>query len=109
MAEAGQAGTTRSGLQSLRIGQCETYGGVEDCLKEAEMIVFWSANPEATSGSYGAFEGTVRRNWLKETDIEIVHIDPYYNDTAQFLGGRGANSSRVTATASAVWASRKSP
>ena len=26
--------------QSLRVGQCETYGGVEDCLENAEMIVF---------------------------------------------------------------------
>ncbi len=74
--------------QSLRVGQCETYGGVEDLLKEAEMIVFWSSNPEATSGAYGAFEGTVRRRWLKDIDVKVVHIDPYYNDTAQFLGGK---------------------
>ncbi len=73
---------------SLRIGQSETYGTVEDCLKDCEMIVFWGSNPEATSGSYGSFEGTIRRKWLKEMDIKIVHIDPYYNDTAQFLGGK---------------------
>ena len=74
--------------QSLRVGQCETYGGVEDCLKESEMVVFWSANPEATSGSYGALEGTVRRKWLAEADIEVVHIDPYFNESAQLLGGK---------------------
>ena len=74
--------------QSLRVGQCETYSGVQDCLESAEMIVFWSANPEGTSGAYGAMEGTVRRNWLKDTDIKIVHIDPYFNDTAQMLGGK---------------------
>ena len=74
--------------QSLRVGQCETYSGVQDCLENAEMIVFWSANPEGTSGAYGAMEGTVRRNWLKDTDIKIVHIDPYFNDTAQMLGGK---------------------
>ena len=73
---------------SLRVGQCENYGTVEDCLKNCEMMVFWSANPEATSGAYGAFEGTVRRQWLKDSGIKIVHIDPYYNDTAQFLGGK---------------------
>jgi trimethylamine-N-oxide reductase (cytochrome c) len=88
--------------QSLRVGQCETYGGVEDCLKEAEMIVFWSANPEATGGSYGAFEGTVRRNWLKQTDIEIVHIDPYFNDTAQLLGGKWIAPRPTTDTAMAL-------
>ncbi|MGI9379504.1 MAG: molybdopterin-dependent oxidoreductase [Methyloligellaceae bacterium] len=88
--------------QSLRVGQCETYGGVEDALQEAELIVFWSANPEATSGSYGAFEGTIRRNWLKRTDIEIVHIDPYYNDTAQLLGGKWIAPKPTTDTALAL-------
>jgi trimethylamine-N-oxide reductase (cytochrome c) len=43
---------------SLRVGQCENYGT------------------------------TVRRQWLKDSGIKIVHIDPYFNDTAQFLGGK---------------------
>ena len=81
-------GATHHWGGSLRVGQTETYGGVEDCLKEAEMVVFWSINPEATSGSYGAYEGTIRRQWLKEAGIKVVHIDPYYNDTAQLLGGK---------------------
>ena len=36
---------------SLRLGAPEFYGTVEDCLKEAEMIVFWSSDPDATYGS----------------------------------------------------------
>ena len=50
---------------TLRVGQSETYGTVEDCLQNCDMVVFWSADPETTSGSYGAQEGTVRRQWLK--------------------------------------------
>ena len=73
---------------SMRLGQTETYSTVEDCLKDAEMMVFWSADPEATSGSYAAFEGTSRRQWLRELGIELVHIDPYYNHTAALLGGK---------------------
>ncbi len=75
---------------SLRVGQSETYGTVEDCLQNCDMIVSWAADPESTSGSYGAQEGTVRRQWLKNPDlgIKIVHIDPYYNSTAQFLPGK---------------------
>ncbi|MDA0239677.1 MAG: molybdopterin-dependent oxidoreductase [Proteobacteria bacterium] len=88
--------------QSLRVGQCETYGGVEDLLKEAEMVVFWSSNPEGTSGAYGALEGTIRRKWLKETDIELVHIDPFYNDTAQLLGGKWIAPKPTTDTAMAL-------
>ena len=64
------------------------YGGIEDCLKEAEMIVFWSSDPESTNGAYAGFEGTPRRLWAKELGIEFVHIDPHCKPTAQLLGGR---------------------
>jgi trimethylamine-N-oxide reductase (cytochrome c) len=73
---------------SMRLGQTETYSLVEDLMKEAEMVVFWSADPEATSGSYSAHEGTIRRMWLQELGIEVVHIDPYYNHSAALLGGK---------------------
>lgn len=74
--------------QSMHLGATETYGTVEDCLKECEMVVFWSSDPEATSGVYAGFEGTVRRQWLKELGIKMVHIDPFYNHTAALLGGK---------------------
>ncbi|MCZ7664628.1 MAG: molybdopterin-dependent oxidoreductase [Thermoleophilia bacterium] len=94
--------------QSGRLGAGETYSTVEDCLKHCEMVVFWSADPEATSGVYGAHEGTVRRQWLKELGIPFVHIDPYYNHTAALLGGKwlaprpGTDSALVLAIAH-VW------
>jgi len=72
---------------SMRLGSPETYGTVEDCLKECEMVVFWSSDPE-TTGSYSAFEGTIRRQWLKELGIKMVHIDPFYNHTAALFGGK---------------------
>ncbi|MGO9126887.1 MAG: molybdopterin-dependent oxidoreductase [Terriglobales bacterium] len=73
---------------TLRVGLPSFYGTVEDCLKEAEMMVFWSSDPESTNGIYAGFEGTQRRLWAKELGIEFVHIDPHYNPTAQLLGGR---------------------
>ena len=73
---------------SMRNGAAEIYGQVEDCLQEAEMIVFWSSDPEVTNGVYGSFEGTVRRQWAKELGIEMIHIDPFFNETAAFLGGK---------------------
>ena len=73
--------------QSMRLGAPETYGTIEDCLKECEMVVFWSSDPETTS-SYSAYEGTIRRQWLKELGIKMVHIDPYYNHTAALFGGK---------------------
>ncbi|MBM3515886.1 MAG: pyrogallol hydroxytransferase large subunit, partial [Alphaproteobacteria bacterium] len=68
---------------SMRLGTPEFYGTVEDCLKEAEMIVFWSSDPDKTYG----FDGTIRRRWAKELGIKMVHIDPYLNHTAALMGG----------------------
>ena len=48
---------------TLRVGQSETYGTVEDCLQNCDMIVFWASDPESTSGSYGAQEG-----------LSLIHI-----------------------------------
>lgn len=73
---------------SARRGASEFFSLVEDCMKNAEMIVFWSADPESTSGVYGAQEGTIRREWVKQLGIPVVHIDPYLNSTAAFMGGR---------------------
>ncbi len=89
---------------SLRVGQSETYGTVEDCLQNSEMIVFWSADPETTSGSYGAQEGTVRRQWLKDPKlgIKVVHIDPFYNSSAQFLPGKWMAPRPTTSPAMAM-------
>lgn len=73
---------------TIRNGAPDTYSTVEDLLKNAEMIVFWSSDPEATSGVYGAQEGTIRRLWAKELGIPCVHIDPFYNHTAALMGGK---------------------
>ena len=73
---------------SMRLGLPGAYGTVEDCLKNCEMIVFWSSDPESTSGLYAGSEGTQRRLWAKELGIEFVHIDPHYNATARLLGGK---------------------
>jgi trimethylamine-N-oxide reductase (cytochrome c) len=72
---------------SARNGGAEYYNTVEDCLQNAEMIVFWSADPEVTSGVYGAAEGTIRRAWMKELGIEVVHIDPFFNCSASVFKG----------------------
>ena len=52
---------------SMRNGAFEPYGQVQDCLENCEMIVFWSSDPESSSGSYAAFEGTIRRQWAIST------------------------------------------
>lgn len=101
-------GATHHWGQSARNGGGETYGTIEDCLQNCEMIVYWSSDPEATSGVYGAHEGTVRRQWLKDLGIKLVHIDPYFNHTIALMGGKwlapkpGSDSAMVLAIAY-VW------
>ena len=89
---------------TLRVGQSETYGTVEDCLQNCDMIVSWAADPESTSGSYGAQEGTMRRQWLKDPrlGIKVVHVDPYFNSTAQFLPGKWFAPKPTTSVAMAM-------
>ena len=68
------------------------------------MIVSWAADPESTSGSYGAQEGTTRRQWLKDPKlgIKVVHVDPYFNATAQFLPGKWFAPKPTTSVAMAM-------
>ncbi len=77
---------------------------VEDCLQNCDMVVFWAADPETTSGSYGAQEGTTRRQWMKnpKLGIKVVHVDPYYNASAQFLPGKWFAPKPTTSVAMAM-------
>ncbi|GAD88439.1 putative pyrogallol hydroxytransferase large subunit [Vibrio halioticoli NBRC 102217] len=87
---------------SIRLGAPDTYSTVEDALQHTDMIVFWSADPESTSGVYGAMEGTQRRLWAKQLGIEFVHIDPFYNHTAALLGGKWFGTKPSTSNAMAL-------
>ena len=73
---------------NMRLGIPGFYGTVADCLQHAELVVFWSSDPESTNGIYAGGEGSQRRLWAKELGIEFVHIDPALNSTAQLLGGK---------------------
>ena len=71
---------------SHRLGINEQYGLLEDALKHTELVIYWSADPEATcNGVYGAQEGNIRRRWLKELGVRMIVIDPYFNHTGALL------------------------
>ena len=74
---------------SHRLGIPEQYDLLEDALKNTEMVVFWSADPETTGGGiYSAFESTIRRFWMRELGIKMVFIDPYFNHTAELFADK---------------------
>lgn len=87
---------------TARNGGADHFSTVEDCMQNAEMIVFWSSDPETTSGVYAGQDGTIRREWLKKLKMPVVHIDPYYNETAAFMGGRWIAPNPGTDTAMAL-------
>ncbi len=87
---------------SMRLGSTDGYSGVEDALKHCEMMVFWSSDPESTSGIYSAMDGTIRRLWAKELGVKFVHIDPFYNHTAALLGGKWLGVRPATGNALAL-------
>jgi len=91
-----------------RLGCSEQYDLLEDALKNTEMIVFWSADPESTSGIYGGHESTIRRFWLKELGVKMVFIDPYYNFTAvnfadKWFAPRPGTDTALAAAIAYVW------
>lgn len=87
---------------NMRLGTPSFYGTTQDCLDNAELIVFWSSDPETTGGVYAGFEGTERRLWAKQLGIEFVHIDPYMTQSAQLLGGKWISIKPGTDSALAI-------
>src|SRR3972149_4669897 len=73
---------------SHRLGIPEQYDLLEDALKNTEMIVFWSSDPETTSGIYSAFESTCRRQWLKDLGVKMIFVAPFFNHTAGLLSDK---------------------
>ena len=94
---------------SAHNGGGETYGTVEDCLKNAEMIVFWSSRSGGDQrGLWSARRHDSPPVAERPGHSSCVHIDPYYNHTAAWLGGKwlaprpGTDSAMVLAIAH-VW------
>jgi trimethylamine-N-oxide reductase (cytochrome c) len=65
-----------------RLGVPEQYDLLEDALKNTELIVFWSSDPDGEPMIYTGQESTSWRFWLKEVGVQMVFIDPHLNYTA---------------------------
>ena len=71
-----------------RLGISGQYDLLEDALKNSEMIIYWSSDPDSTSGIYAGQESTQWRYWLKELGVKMVFVDFHYNSTAVNLADR---------------------
>jgi anaerobic selenocysteine-containing dehydrogenase len=81
-------GATHSYGFYWRLGMPEPYDQLEDALQNAEMIVFWSNDPDSTRGVYTGQDAAIWRQWLKEKGVRMVFIDPFHNYTAAAMGGK---------------------
>ncbi len=71
-----------------RLGAPETHDLLQDALKNTELIVHWSNDPDSTHGIYNAQESVTWRYWLRELGIKQIFIDPFCNYTAAILGDK---------------------
>lgn len=81
-------GATHSYGFYWRLGMPEPYDMLEDALQNAEMIVYWSNDPDTTRGIYTGQDAAIWRQWLKDKGVKMVFIDPFYNYTAAAMGGK---------------------
>jgi molybdopterin guanine dinucleotide-containing S/N-oxide reductase-like protein len=70
-----------------RLGIPEQYDLLEDTLKNAEMIVFWSNDPDTTRSIYSAQDSVIWRQWLKGKGVKMVFLDPFFNYTNAHMNG----------------------
>lgn len=65
-----------------RLGCPEQYDLLEDAMKNSDLFVFWSHDPDSTRGGYSAQESAIWRVWYKELGKKQIFIDPFCNYTA---------------------------
>ncbi len=85
-----------------RLGMPEPYDMLGDALQNAEMIVYWSNDPDTTRGTYSGQDSALWRQWLKEKGVKMVFIDPFYNYTNAVMGGKWIAPRPGTDTAMAM-------
>ena len=65
-----------------RLGCPEQYDLLEDTMKNSDLLIFWSHDPDSTRAGYAAQESAIWRVWLKELGKKMIFIDPFCNYTA---------------------------
>lgn len=71
-----------------RLGMPEQYDLLEDSLKNTEIVVFWSHDPDSTHGGYSGQDSAIWRLWLRDMGKKLIFIDPYCNYTSVILGDK---------------------
>ena len=65
-----------------RMGPPEQFDLLEDVMKNTDLLVFWSNDPDTNRGAYNGQDSAIWRVWLKQLGKKMIFIDPYCNYTA---------------------------
>ena len=71
-----------------RLGLPEQTDLLEDSLKNSDLIVHWSHDPDSTRGHYSGQDSAIWRIWLKEMGKKQIFIDPFCNYTSVILADK---------------------
>jgi len=90
------------------LGVPEQYDLLEDALKNTDLIIHWSNDPDATYGVYGGQESAIWRLWLRELGKKQIFIDPYCNYTAvtmadKWIAPRPGTDAALALAVAYVW------
>jgi molybdopterin guanine dinucleotide-containing S/N-oxide reductase-like protein len=80
---------------------------LQDVMKNSQLLVFWSNDPESTWG-YGGQDSMIWRLWLRDLGIKQIHIDPWCNFTARrfadkWISYMPSTDSAIAAAIAYVW------
>jgi len=70
------------------LGAPEQYDLLEDALKNTELLIYWSNDPDSTRGTYCGQDSVIWRLWLRETGKKQIFIDPFCNYTAAIMADK---------------------
>jgi len=81
---------------------------LEDTMKNSQLAVFWSSDPEKTSWGYPGQESALWRLWIKELGIKQIFIDPHCNYTAglradKWIAPRPATDTAMALAIAYIW------
>jgi len=91
-----------------RLGMPEQYDLLEDALKNTEMVIYWSSDPDSQRAIYGGHESAIWRLWLKELGVKQIFIDPFNNYTSciladKWIAPRPGTDAAMAETIAYVW------
>jgi len=75
---------------------------LEDTLKNSQLIIWWSNDPEKTSWGYPGQDSALWRLWIRELGIKQIFIDPYCNYSAGLRANKWISPKPGTDTAMAA-------